>query len=167
MTPKYHVNIYNLVLKDLFFFILDTLTFSKSSLAEGRSAASEGSPICFSILSPLTTVVLTTLLTFRPCTGSTSNSDVLAVPRARGSEKVNWRDDNKMSRENSIFTICNVLHTFLFWLVLSLGRYSLYDIQISFKYDFSLIPIRKFQHVQWSFRTANMVNITSDCQHHH
>lgn len=78
---------------------MDTLTFSKSSLAEGRSAASEVSPICFSILSPLTTVVLTTLLTFRPWTGSTSNSDDVAAPRAKGSKKVNCRDDVKMSRD--------------------------------------------------------------------
>ena len=77
---------------------LETLTFSKSSRAEGRSAASEGSPLCFSILSPLTTVVLTTLLTFRPCTGSTSKSDAVAAPRASGSEKVSCRENSKMSR---------------------------------------------------------------------
>lgn len=45
---------------------VDILTFSKSSLADGRSAASELSPVCFSTRWPLTTVVLTTLLTFRP-----------------------------------------------------------------------------------------------------
>lgn len=73
------------------------LTFSKSSLAEGRSAASDGSPVCFSILSPLTTVVLTTLLTFLPCTGSTSNSDAVAALRAGDSEKVSW-EGNTMSR---------------------------------------------------------------------
>lgn len=44
----------------------EILTFSKSSLADGRSAASELSPVLFSTLSPLTMVVLTTLLTFRP-----------------------------------------------------------------------------------------------------
>lgn len=80
---------------------LEILTFSKSSLAEGKSAASERSPVCFSILSPLTTVFLTTLLTFRPCTGSTSNSDAVAAPRARGSEKVSWRGDGKMLRTSS------------------------------------------------------------------
>lgn len=72
------------------------LTFSKSSLAEGRSAASDGSPVCFSILSPRTTVVLTTLLTFLPCTGSTSNSDAVAALRAEDSAKVSW-EGNTMS----------------------------------------------------------------------
>lgn len=43
---------------------------SKSSLAEGRSVAKLESPRCFSILSPCTIVVLTTLLTLRPSTGS-------------------------------------------------------------------------------------------------
>lgn len=48
-------------------------TSSKSALAEGRSEAKRGSPRCFSILSPCTTVVLTTLLTRRPSTGSAWN----------------------------------------------------------------------------------------------
>lgn len=67
---------------------LEIRTFSKSSLADGRSAASELSPVCFSTLSPLMTVVLTTLLTFRPCTGSTSKWDDVAASRTRGCEKV-------------------------------------------------------------------------------
>lgn len=41
-------------------------SFSKSSLADGRSDEREGSPMSFSIRSPCTTMVLTTLLTFRP-----------------------------------------------------------------------------------------------------
>ncbi|KAG7261368.1 hypothetical protein CRUP_004133, partial [Coryphaenoides rupestris] len=60
-------------------------TFLKSSPAEGRSAAREESPVCFSTRSPRTTFVFTTLLTFRPWTGSVSNWELLAPPS--GSKK--------------------------------------------------------------------------------
>ena len=63
-------------------------TSSKSSLAEGRSVAKLESPRCFSILSPCTTVVLTTLLTLRPSTGSAWNCEVL--DKMLGSDKVTW-----------------------------------------------------------------------------
>lgn len=43
---------------------------SKSSLADGRSVAKPGSPSCFSIRSPCTTVVFITLLTLRLSTCS-------------------------------------------------------------------------------------------------
>ncbi|TNN42943.1 hypothetical protein EYF80_046864 [Liparis tanakae] len=78
----------------------------------GRSAASESSPVCFSILSPLTTVVLTTLLTFRPCTCSTSNSDTAAAPEAGDSEKVNWREDEKISQHRRLCAMWSVPMTF-------------------------------------------------------